>query len=68
MERQVRRMFEKATKEEFLASVDRSIEQIHSGQTFDAKEAVQDMASELEAGYKAMKAMQTANRQRRANA
>ena len=57
-------LFEPTSKEEFLESVDRGLAQLDAGLGQDAFEAFDEMTSELEAGYKAMKEAQLANAQK----
>ena len=49
-------IFTPKTKEEFLASVDRGLAQLDAGGGRDAFESFDDITSQLEAGYRAMKA------------
>lgn len=54
-------LFAPKSKEEFLESVDRGIAQLDAGLGQDAFEALDEITSELEAGYQAMKAAKTAH-------
>ena len=57
-------MFEPMSKDEFLEAVDRGIAQAKNGQRQDAHEALDEITTELEAGYNAMRAVQIANSNR----
>ena len=54
-------LFEPKSKEEFLESIDRGLEQSRNGQARDAFESFEEITSELEEGYRAM----VARRERR---
>ena len=59
-------LFEPKSKEEFLESVDRGLAQSRAGQRQDAREAMDEITRELEAGYNTMKAVQAAHHSRMA--
>ena len=57
-------LFTPNTKEEFLASVDRGLAQLDAGAGRDVFESFDDITSQLEAGYKAMKATQESHKKK----
>lgn len=59
-------LFTPNTKEEFLASIDRGLAQLDAGAGRDAFESFDDITSQLEAGYKAMKATQESHKKKAA--
>lgn len=59
-------MFNPVNEEDFFASVDRGLAQLDAGLGRDAFESLDEMTSELEAGYKAMKAAGETNRRQAA--
>ncbi|MBQ4463177.1 MAG: hypothetical protein II915_02045 [Eubacterium sp.] len=54
-------LFEANNKEQFFEAVDRGLAQSKKGERQDAREAMDDITSELEAGYSAMNAARAAH-------
>ena len=61
-------LFSPKSKEEFLQSVDRGLEQARNGQARDAFESLEEITSELEAGYEAMNSVKLTHNRKAATA